>query len=48
MAAFKRNPAANDDLPTLGRAATIVSPFAVLWLFQHYKVPGVLALMIGL
>ncbi|HUA54798.1 MAG TPA: MFS transporter [Candidatus Sulfotelmatobacter sp.] len=33
---------------TLGRAATIVSPFAVVALFGHYGVAGVLGLMIGL
>jgi MFS transporter, putative metabolite:H+ symporter len=39
---------ANGICNTFGRAATIVSPFIVLWLFQNYKVGGVLALMIGL
>jgi putative MFS transporter len=39
---------ANGICNTLGRAATVVSPFIVLWLFQNYKVGGVLALMIGL
>ena len=39
---------ANGICNTLGRAATIVSPFAVLWLFQNYRVPGVLAMMLGL
>ena len=33
---------------TLGRAATIVSPFVVVWLFGRYGVGGVLGLMIGL
>ncbi len=39
---------ANGICNTLGRAATIVSPFIVLSLFQNYKVAGVLALMTGL
>src|ERR1700720_1418430 len=39
---------ANGICNTLGRAATIVSPFLVVWLFQNYKVGGVLSLMIGL
>ena len=39
---------ANGICNTLGRAATVVSPFIVLSLFQTYKVAGVLALMIGL
>lgn len=39
---------ANGICNTLGRAATVVSPFLVVALFQSYKVPGVLALMIGL
>ena len=33
---------------TIGRAATIVSPFIVLALFRNYGVAGVLALMIAL
>jgi putative MFS transporter len=33
---------------TLGRGATIVTPFLVVALFGHYGVVGVLALMIGL
>ncbi len=39
---------ANGICNTIGRAATIVSPFIVLSLFQTYKVAGVLGLMIGL
>jgi putative MFS transporter len=39
---------ANGICNTLGRAATIASPFIVLSLFQTYGVTGVLALMIGL
>jgi MFS transporter, putative metabolite:H+ symporter len=39
---------ANGICNTLGRAATIVSPFLVLWLFQNYKIAGVLSLMIAL
>ncbi len=39
---------ANGICNTLGRAATIVSPFAVLWLATNYSVPGVLGLMIAL
>jgi hypothetical protein len=35
-------------LITFGRAATIVSPFVVLWLSQGYGIVGVLALMIAL
>ena len=33
---------------TFGRAATIVSPFVVLWLSQNYGIAGVLSLMIAL
>jgi MFS transporter, putative metabolite:H+ symporter len=33
---------------TLGRAATIVSPFIVLWLATDFGMPGVLGLMIAL
>ena len=33
---------------TLGRGATIVTPFIVVALFGHYGIVGVLALMIGL
>jgi putative MFS transporter len=39
---------ANGICNTLGRAATIVSPFIVLSLFQTYGIVGVLGLMIGL
>ncbi len=39
---------ANGICNTLGRAATVVSPFVVGWLFQNYKLPGVIGLMIGL
>jgi MFS transporter, putative metabolite:H+ symporter len=39
---------ANGICHTFGRAATIVSPFIVLWLSQTYGVSGVLALMVGL
>jgi MFS transporter, putative metabolite:H+ symporter len=39
---------ANGICNTLGRAATVVSPFIVIALFQAYKIPGVLALMVGL
>jgi len=39
---------ANGICNTIGRAATIVSPFIVVALFQSYKVAGVLALMISL
>ena len=39
---------ANGICHTFGRAATIVSPFIVLWLSQTYGIAGVLALMIGL
>jgi putative MFS transporter len=39
---------ANGICNTLGRAATIASPFVVLSLFNGYGVVGVLALMIGL
>ena len=39
---------ANGICNTFGRAATIVSPFIVVALFQSYKVGGVLSLMIGL
>jgi putative MFS transporter len=33
---------------TLGRGATIVTPFVVVWLFGQHGITGVLALMIGL
>ena len=36
---------ANGICNTLGRAATIVSPFIVVFLFQNYTIRGVLALM---
>ena len=39
---------ANGICNTLGRGATIVSPFIVLALFKGYGVAGVLGLMIGL
>src|SRR5207245_2772192 len=39
---------ANGICNTLGRAATIVSPFIVVGLFQTYRVAGVLSLMIAL
>lgn len=39
---------ANGICNTLGRAATIVSPYVVLWLATDFGMPGVLGLMIGL
>jgi putative MFS transporter len=39
---------ANGVCNTIGRAATVVSPFIVLALFKAYGVAGVLGLMIGL
>jgi len=39
---------ANGICNTLGRAATVVSPFVVGYLMLHYKLPGVVWLMIGL
>ena len=39
---------ANGICNTLGRAATIVSPFIVVSLFQNYSIRGVLALMLAL
>jgi putative MFS transporter len=39
---------ANGICNTIGRAATIVSPFIVLALFRNYGVAGVLGLMIAL
>jgi len=39
---------ANGICHTFGRAATILSPFLVLWLVQAYGIAGVLALMIAL
>src|ERR1700726_1925024 len=39
---------ANGICNTIGRAATILSPFIVLALFRNYGLTGVLALMIGL
>jgi len=39
---------ANGIVNTLGRAATIVSPFVVVALFKAYGVGGVISLMIGL
>jgi MFS transporter, putative metabolite:H+ symporter len=39
---------ANGICNTLGRAATVASPFVVTALMAHYKLPGVVWLMIGL
>jgi len=39
---------ANGICHTFGRAATIVSPFIVLWLSQDYGIAGVLSLMVAL
>ncbi len=39
---------ANGICHTFGRAATIVSPFIVLWLSQSYGIAGVLSMMIAL
>jgi putative MFS transporter len=39
---------ANGICNTLGRAATIVSPFVVLALFTNYGMPGVVGLMVAL
>ncbi len=39
---------ANGICNTLGRAATMVSPFVVGSLMQNYQLPGVIGLMIGL
>ncbi|MGE5128976.1 MAG: MFS transporter [Sphingomonadaceae bacterium] len=39
---------ANGICNTLGRLATVVSPFVVGWLMVSYKLPGVVALMIAL
>jgi putative MFS transporter len=39
---------ANGICNTVGRAATIVSPFIVLWLSQTYGIVGVVALMVAL
>ena len=39
---------ANGICNTLGRAATVASPFVVTALMAHYKLPGVIWLMIGL
>jgi putative MFS transporter len=39
---------ANGICHTFGRAATIVSPFVVLWLSQNYGIAGVLSMMIAL
>jgi putative MFS transporter len=39
---------ANGICNTLGRAATVVSPFVVGFLMVHYGLPGVVWLMIGL
>ena len=39
---------ANGICNTLGRGATVVSPFVVGWLMANYKLPGVVWLMIGL
>jgi putative MFS transporter len=39
---------ANGICNTLGRGATVVSPFVVGYLMLHYKLPGVVWLMIGL
>ncbi|MGC1668002.1 MAG: MFS transporter, partial [Pseudolabrys sp.] len=39
---------ANGICNTLGRAATVVSPFVVGYLMVNYALPGVIWLMIGL
>ncbi len=39
---------ANGICNTIGRAATVVSPFVVGYLMVHYKLPGVIWLMTGL
>jgi putative MFS transporter len=39
---------ANGICHTFGRAATIVSPFIVLWLSQNYSIVGVVGLMVAL
>jgi len=39
---------ANGICNTLGRAATVVSPFVVGYLMVNYQLPGVIWLMIGL
>jgi putative MFS transporter len=39
---------ANGICNTIGRGATVVSPFVVGYLMVHYKLPGVIWLMIGL
>jgi putative MFS transporter len=39
---------ANGICHTFGRAATIVSPFIVLWLSQNYGIVGVVGLMVAL
>ena len=39
---------ANGICNMLGRGATIVSPFVVVWLFKAYGISGVTSLMIGL
>ena len=33
---------------SVGRAATIVTPFFVVWLFTSHRIGGVMALMVGL
>jgi putative MFS transporter len=39
---------ANGICNTLGRGATVISPFVVGWLMVHYQLPGVVWLMIAL
>jgi putative MFS transporter len=39
---------ANGICNTLGRGATVISPFVVGWLLGNYGLPGVVGLMIGL
>ncbi|MGB0084716.1 MAG: MFS transporter [Rhodomicrobiaceae bacterium] len=39
---------ANGICNTLGRGATVISPFVVGWLLVHYQLPGVVGLMIAL
>ena len=39
---------ANGICNTLGRGATVISPFVVGWLLVHYQLPGVIGLMIAL
>jgi MFS transporter, putative metabolite:H+ symporter len=39
---------ANGICNSFGRGATVISPFVVGWLMEHFELPGVVGMMIGL